>query len=127
MGKKKIFLATLDGARAYLEFLRNLTPQILLLAFAVFASRKLNVNKIDLTNIKQSIGYVFFISMFLMAFSYNCWQFLSNLNAHNSFRFESHKGGFFARFKETPIKYLMTYFEIILCYFYWYLQAQYKE
>lgn len=52
-----------EGRSAFLEFLRNLTPQILLLSLCFFMGKKLNFSKIDFGNFPPT--FIFFIFLFL--------------------------------------------------------------
>lgn len=65
------------GRKAYLEFLRNLTPQILLLGFAIHVGKQLDFTSIDFSNWLQTlIFWVLFIS-FGFAFFINYFSLLS--------------------------------------------------
>lgn len=52
-----------EGRSAFLEFLRNLTPQILLLSLSFFLGEKLNFSKIDFNNF--TVTFIFYVFLFL--------------------------------------------------------------
>lgn len=51
------------GRGAFLEFLRNLTPQILLLSLCFFMGSKLNFSQMDFNN--STPTFIFFVFLFL--------------------------------------------------------------
>ena len=95
-----------------MEFLRNLTPQILLIGFAVIAARNLNTNQFDLSNINKTIPYIFF-----MAFIYNCWRFAEKLNRHNNLNFKYDLRGLKQILKDISFRSIMAVIEYLICYF----------
>ena len=70
----------LQNARApYLNFLRNLTPQILLASLAWVLAKSLNFAKFDLANIVPTFGFFAFLSLFGYAVYSNISLFLSEV------------------------------------------------
>ncbi|AYF20052.1 hypothetical protein ACJO2A_23445 [Vibrio parahaemolyticus] len=68
-----------SGRKHYLEFLRNLTPQVLLLSFALTVGSRLNFGVFDLSNwLPTAIFFVLLIA-FLSAFYANCCQFVAGV------------------------------------------------
>ncbi|WP_415893876.1 hypothetical protein ACMXYN_05630 [Neptuniibacter sp. PT8_73] len=68
-----------SGRKHYLEFLRNLTPQVLLLSFALTVGSRLNFGVIDLSNwLPTSIFFVLLIAFF-SAFFANSYQFVAGV------------------------------------------------
>lgn len=55
------------GKGAFLEFLRNLTPQILLFSIAIVMASKLDLNKFDLSNFWGTLPFLMVIGVFLCA------------------------------------------------------------
>ena len=100
-----------------MEFLRNLTPQILLIGFAVIAARNLNTNQFDLSNINKTIPYIFFMGIFFMAFIYNCWRFAEKLNRHNNLNFKYDLRGLKQILKDISFRSIMAVIEYLICYF----------
>lgn len=56
-----------EGRSAFLEFLRNLTPQILLLSLCFFMGEKLNFSKIDFNNFPATFIFLFFLFLAILA------------------------------------------------------------
>lgn len=70
----------LQNARGpYLNFLRNLTPQILLASLAWVLASKLNFAKIDLSNFVPTSGFFAFLSLFTYAAYSNISIFLTEV------------------------------------------------
>lgn len=63
----------------YLEFLRNLTPQILLASLAWMLALKLNFKVIDFGNAVPTAGFFIYLTAFGWAFWANATLFLENL------------------------------------------------
>ncbi len=58
--------------KSYLEFLRNITPQILLFSFVIFLGQKLDFTSFDISNFWQTaIFYVLAIAL-IIAYADNC-------------------------------------------------------
>ncbi|AXT40155.1 hypothetical protein D1814_16445 [Alteromonas sp. BL110] len=67
------------GKEAYLSFIRNLTPQILLFSFVYITGRQLDFTKIDLNNIMPTaLFYTLLLSLCLAVYC-NCSIFLNAL------------------------------------------------
>jgi hypothetical protein len=64
------------GSKHYLDFLRNLTPQILLFAFVLMVGRKLNFNKLDFANSLPTLLFYVLLVAFCFAVWGNCNQLL---------------------------------------------------
>lgn len=56
-----------EGRPAFLEFLRNLTPQILLLSLALLVGRKLDFSTFDWSNSTPTLIFFTFLIISLMA------------------------------------------------------------
>lgn len=67
-----------SGRPAFLEFLRNLTPQVLLLTMALILSSRLDLTQIDLSNTPTTIAFFACICTFLLATVANSINFLEN-------------------------------------------------
>lgn len=68
--KKRLQL--LNGGRVfYLDFLRNLTPQIILLSFTLLVAIKLDFTSIDLNNFGPTILFYVLLCSFILAFYAN--------------------------------------------------------
>lgn len=63
----------------YLNFLRNLTPQILLASLAWVLASKLNFTKVDFANYLPTIGFFAFFALFVYAVYSNISLFLSEV------------------------------------------------
>ena len=55
------------GKGAFLEFLRNLTPQILLFSIAIVMATKLDLKRFDLSNTWGTLPFLMVIGVFLCA------------------------------------------------------------
>lgn len=78
MEKKKFTdrLQLLNGGRDhYLEFLRNLTPQILLLSGAVLLGARLDFTRFDFDNIIPTLVFFVVLGSFILAFWANASRF----------------------------------------------------
>jgi hypothetical protein len=66
------------GRAAFLEFLRNLTPMVLMATVAVFIGARLDFTRVDLSN--WALTVAFFVCAATAAFSFlaNLWAFLDN-------------------------------------------------
>jgi len=62
------------GSKFYLEFLRNLTPQILLFAFVMVVGSKLDFGKVDFSNLLQTTLFYVLLVAFFFAVWGNCNQ-----------------------------------------------------
>lgn len=62
----------------FLEFLRNLTPQILLFSIAIILGSKLDINKIDISNTLNSIPFILVVAVFFSAAIANMFMFIEN-------------------------------------------------
>jgi hypothetical protein len=60
-----------DGRTHYLEFLRNLTPQIILFSVTLLLMVKLDFTRIDLNNKLQTALFFFLLGAFALAFYAN--------------------------------------------------------
>ncbi len=60
----------------FLEFLRNLTPQILLFSIAIIMGSKLDLTKFDLGNTWNTLPFIFVIGMFFAAAVANMFMFI---------------------------------------------------
>ena len=56
-----------EGRGAFLEFLRNLTPQILLLSLCFFMGSKLNFSQIDFNNSTPTFIFFVFLCLAILA------------------------------------------------------------
>ncbi|EIO4107045.1 TPA: hypothetical protein ACGU4U_004279 [Vibrio vulnificus] len=68
-----------SGRKHYLEFLRNLTPQVLLLSFTFTVGSRLNFGVIDLSNWFPTVIFFVLLIAFISAFYANCYQFVSGV------------------------------------------------
>lgn len=74
------FSAWLQSARApYLNFLRNLTPQVFLASLAWVMAAKLNFSRFDPSNFGQTFLFYAFLTLFAYAVYSNVTLFLSEL------------------------------------------------
>lgn len=64
-----------EGRGAFLEFLRNLTPQILLLSCAAFTGASLDLGKWDLSNLASTLLVVLCLALFAVSALANGLQF----------------------------------------------------
>lgn len=64
------------GKGPFLEFLRNLTPQILLFSVALVLTVKLDLNKVDLENWRATLPFLAMISIFVCAAMANVLNFI---------------------------------------------------
>ncbi|WP_143054450.1 hypothetical protein [Massilia timonae] len=71
-----------DGRGAFLEFLRNLTPQTLLLSIAFVVGARLDLEKFDLENFEQPLIFYAFLLFAGLAGWANCAQFLEKSFFH---------------------------------------------
>jgi hypothetical protein len=62
-----LFIFTNDVHEAFLAFLRNLTPQILLLSVAIIESLELDINKFDFSNILNTLPFILVMVIFFAA------------------------------------------------------------
>lgn len=67
-----------DGRNYYLEFLRNLTPQVMLFTIALLGMHKLDINRIDFGNFWATAITFFFLGSFILAFYANSTLFYEN-------------------------------------------------
>jgi len=67
-----------DGRTAFLEFLRNLTPQILFLTLAIVLSAGLDLSHFEITiqGFKNAAPYVICLGFFYGSVTANCTKFL---------------------------------------------------
>ncbi|WP_338761626.1 hypothetical protein [Massilia sp. METH4] len=56
-----------DGRTIFLEFLRNLTPQALLLSLAFVTGSRLDLNEWDLSNWAQTFIFLMFVALALLS------------------------------------------------------------
>lgn len=66
------------GRVAFLEYLRNLTPQILIFSVAIILGSNLDTNRIDICNIKQSFPFIMAFGVFFAAAVANMTCFFEN-------------------------------------------------
>lgn len=67
------------GQRAFLEYLRNLTPQILLASTGLVLGSQLDFHRVDLTNWFTTTAFFLCIGLALLAFFANMNVFLDSL------------------------------------------------
>lgn len=69
-----------DGRKPLLDFLRNLTPQIVMLAIAIVASSKLDLNKFDLTidGLQRTLPFAMCLFVFFASLMANFSTFLED-------------------------------------------------
>jgi ABC-type multidrug transport system permease subunit len=76
------------GRAAFLEYLRNLTPQILIITAAIIFGSDLDINRFDLSNTKASLPFVLAMATFFAAAIANMLNFFessaTSLNDVNS-------------------------------------------
>ena len=65
-----------SGKEHYLGFLRNLTPQILLLSIAIVMATELDINRWEPSNWRASLPYLFVITTFVLAAVANIFDFI---------------------------------------------------
>lgn len=75
--RKNVLRLPASGNKHYLEFLRNLTPQILLFAFVLVVGSKLNFSKVDFSNWLPTILFYVLLVAFCFAVWGNCNQLLN--------------------------------------------------
>lgn len=63
---------------AFLEFLRNLTPQVLLLSIALVYATNLDLNRFDFSNFKGTLPFILVMAVFLSAAVANMLNFVEN-------------------------------------------------
>ena len=68
-----------QGRAAFLEFLRNLTPQVMILAMAFLIARRLDFNRFDLHYIGPSLLFFAFVFIWLFAIYANSTLFIENV------------------------------------------------
>ncbi len=78
---KRIYILN-DGREPFLNFLRNLTPQILIFALLLNLATMLNFSKFDLSNTKATLYFYLFVAMFLLACYANFSLFLRHYRKH---------------------------------------------
>lgn len=66
-----------EGRKAFLEFLRNLTPQIVLLALAFAVGSRINFSKFDLGNVPTTVFFFALIALAIAGMAANSINFLS--------------------------------------------------
>lgn len=66
-----------DGTKNYLEFLRNLTPQVFLLTFALVIAQKINFTEVDVSNWLSTLIFYVLLLAFIFAFYGNFSQLFS--------------------------------------------------
>ncbi len=66
-----------DGRKAFLEFLRNLTPQIVLLALAFAVGSRINFGEFDLGNVPTTAFFFALIAVAILGMAVNSINFLS--------------------------------------------------
>lgn len=69
-------IVMLNFKEPFLEFLRNLTPQILLLSIAVVMSAKLDLERPDITNLWGSLPFFLVLAVFFAAMLANVLIFM---------------------------------------------------
>jgi hypothetical protein len=67
-----------DGRSAYLEFLRNLTPQIVILSLALVAGHRLQPTCCYPENAKQTFIFLFILATWILALWANSSLFIKN-------------------------------------------------
>lgn len=60
-----------DGRVHYLDFLRNLTPQIILFSITILLILQLDFSRLDFNNIEQTLLFFVLLGSFLLAFYAN--------------------------------------------------------
>lgn len=65
-----------NSKEAFLEFLRNLTPQILLLSIALVQSTNLDLRKFDIKNFLGTVPFILVITVFIAAMVANMFVFI---------------------------------------------------
>lgn len=60
-----------DGRAHYLEFLRNLTPQIILFSIVLLLMVRIDFNRVDLGNVLPTLLFFFLLGSFMLAFYAN--------------------------------------------------------
>ena len=73
-----LFIFTNDVHEAFLAFLRNLTPQILLLSVAIIESLELDINKFDFSNILNTLPFILVMVIFFAAVIANILTFIKD-------------------------------------------------
>lgn len=103
--RKNVLRLTGEGSKHYLEFLRNLTPQILLFAFVLVVGSKLNFHKVDFSNWLQTmLFYVLLIAFFFAAWGNcnqlfkGCYPDMAKWARRISFRAANTNRGFYSKF-----------------------------
>lgn len=80
-----------DARGAYLNFLRNLTPQIFLLSLALILGRKLDFSRFDINNVPLTFAFFIFLGLFLLSFIANASLFYEEAFAElTAWRKEKH-------------------------------------
>jgi hypothetical protein len=65
-----------EGRKSFLEFLRNLTPQVMIFTIVLLVSAKLDLQKFDHSNLKQSSIFFLLLAIWLCAVIANTKEFL---------------------------------------------------
>lgn len=80
--KKKSLLSRIsvlsDGRKYYLEYLRNLTPQVILFTFAILVGAKINGATLDYKSAFSAFMFISFMILFAIAFYANTTTFYEN-------------------------------------------------
>ena len=66
------------GRGAFLEFLRNLTPQVLMLSLIFIWSRQFNFRELDIGNAWNTIVFFLFVAVFALAAIANSLHFMDS-------------------------------------------------
>jgi len=82
-----------EGRSAFLEFLRNLTPQILLLSLTIVVGNKLNPNEFDLKNWPQTLIFFSFLVMTLLSAIANVTLFIDKFSPLTEVFYNKHFAG----------------------------------
>ncbi|WP_136733426.1 hypothetical protein [Xanthomonas euvesicatoria] len=67
-----------EGRKAFLEFLRNLTPQVALLSLAYFIGTRLDFNRVDLSNWAATLLFFALLLLAIISVAANSINFMSD-------------------------------------------------
>jgi len=67
-----------EGRKAFLEFLRNLTPQVALLSLAYFIGTRLDLHRIDLSNWAATLMFFALVLLAIVSVAANSINFMSD-------------------------------------------------
>lgn len=79
-----------EGRAAFLDFLRNLTPQVLLLSLALVIGTKLDFDKVDVGNWLHTLTFLSIVITAVLAGCANTTLFISKFTPLQQLRHDAH-------------------------------------